>query len=95
MLSRSSSRICLWMLLTAFGGILLWIHGSAAPWVFRSCKMPAFAPGLTFCFLLWLVGYALSGCELGLQLLPVYFRGREGMRESLLCLSAYMLTLAW
>lgn len=95
MLSRNTSRICLWTVLAVFGGILLWVHGSAAPWVFRACRIPSAVPGITVCFLLWLAGYALSGCELGVQLLPMYFRGREGLLESLLCLGAYMLTLAW
>ena len=94
-LSCGISRICLWTILAAFGGILLWVHGGAAPWVFRSCRMPSAVPGLTGCFLIWLAEYALAGCELGIQLLPVYFRRREGLRESLLCLFAYMLALAW
>ena len=95
MLCSNSSHICLWGVLTAFGGILLWVHGSAAPWVFRACLLPPAAPGFTLCFLLWTVGYAVSGCELGIQLLPVYFRSRKGLLESLLCLFAYLLTLAW
>jgi len=95
LLSRNTARICLWTVLAAFGGILLWVHGSTAPWIFRSCRLPPFAPGFTVCFLLWLAGYAVSGVELGIQLLPAYFRVREGLRESLLCLFAYILTLAW
>lgn len=94
-LAASSSRIFLLTILAVFGGILLWVHGSMAPLVFRSCRMPPAVPGFTLCFLMWLVVYALAGCELGIQLLPVYFHGREGLRECLMCLLAYMLTLAW
>ncbi len=94
-LGREKGRICLWTVLGAFGGILLWVHGSSAPWVFRAGLMPQGVPGFTLFFLLWVTAYALAGCELGIQLLPVCFRCRTGLRESLFCVLAYTLALAW
>jgi len=94
-LGRHTSRLCVCAVLAMFGGILLWVQGSAAPWVYRSTCMPAFAPGFTLCFLLWLVVYGLAGLGLGILLLPPCFREAGGLRYSALCLLAYMMTLAW
>jgi len=60
-LAEHSSLISLCAVLAAFGGILMWVHGSMAVWVFRALKMPSFVPGFTVFFLLWLLLYGLYG----------------------------------
>lgn len=94
LVSRSVSHICFWTVFTAFGGILLWVHGSAAL-VYRTGLLPSCMPNFTLCFLLWLVVYALAGCELGFLLLPACFHTFGGRREGLICLFIYILTLTW
>lgn len=91
---HSFSHICFWTVFTAFGGILLWVHGSAAL-VYRTGLLPDCMPSFLVCFLLWLVVYALAGCELGFLLLPTCFRAHVGKQEGLLCLLIYLLTLIW
>lgn len=94
-LTHATSQICFWTVLGAFGGILLWVHGCGAALVYRTGVLPDFVPGHTLCFLLWLLVYALAGCEMGILFLPMYFRCRGGLRDCLFCVLAYMLTLAW
>lgn len=95
MLPRYTSRICFWTVFTAFGGILLWVHGSSAALVYRAGILPSFVPCFTLCFLLWLLAYALTGCALGILLLPASFRIPMGRKESLVCLLTYLLMLSW
>lgn len=94
LLCRYGSRICFWIVFAAFGGILLWVHGSAAL-VYHAGLLPSCVPTLTICFLLWLLAYALSGCTLGFLLLPPCFHTSTGRREGMLCLLIYLLQLIW
>jgi len=81
--------------LTAFGGILLWVNGSAAPIVFRATAMPSCAPGFTFCFIIWLIIYALSGLKIGCTIIPtVIYRCSCFQNITGECLS-FILLLAW
>ncbi|MBQ8400918.1 MAG: hypothetical protein IJX14_03220 [Clostridia bacterium] len=95
LLSGHTSRIILLISLALLGGILLWVHGTMAPWVFHTTVMPSFAPGFTICFLLWLIVYGLAGLETGILLTPAIFCSREGLRVSAMSGFAYFLTLAW
>ena len=80
---------------TTFGGVLLWVNGSAAPIVFRATNIPTMAPGFTVFFLLWLVLYALTGMKIGCTfLLASIFRYKSLLYTTGECI-AYILLLAW
>lgn len=94
-LTENSSCICLWMVLAAFGGCLIWVHGSMASWVFRSCRMPAGTPSFTVFFLLWLLLYCLHGAGVGISILIPCRNYKIQLRCLAVSLLSYLLTLAW
>ncbi len=99
MLSAAISRLCIWVGLTAAGGILLWVNGVMGPIRFRSLHHVAGLPGFTVFFLLWLVQYALCGVSLGICLLPGGGRGFKNSPHRYCCgwysALAYLLLLTW
>jgi len=95
LLAEKKSLLILWAFLTAAGGILMWVKGSMAPWLFRSCQMPAGTPGFTAFFLLWILLYGLYGVEGGMTCL---FLGSAGLADLLASLAgclSYILLLSW
>jgi len=94
-LTVNSSFIGLWAVLAAFGGCLMWVHGSMAPWIFRTHRMPAGTPAFTVFFLLWLLLYGLQGTCMGVTVLYV----KRQYHLSIQCLFGnvliYILLLAW
>ena len=81
--------------LFVLGGILLWVHGSAAPWVFRNTRLPSFAPGFTISFFLWIILYALSGMLTGVTLLSPMLEKGKNWYVPLLGILGYIFLLAW
>ena len=94
-LMKNNSRICVCAVLTAFCGILMWVHGSMAPWIYRYVAEVPFTPVFTVFFLAWLLLYGLTGFIMGIFLLPVCFRSQQGLRCSVLCGLSFILMLAW
>lgn len=93
LLSGRISLLCLCIFLTAFGGILMWVHGGLAAWVYKALPENLPLPGFSFFFLLWLMLYGLLGAMLFLTVLPV---NREyPLRGCALCLLSYIFILAW
>ena len=81
--------------LGAFGGILLWVNGTAAPLVYRMTNMPKAAPGFTLCFLLWLAVYGLAGFQIGCALVPPLLKKCGTLRYAAVSVIVYTLLLAW
>ncbi|MBQ7921109.1 MAG: hypothetical protein IJ325_00835 [Clostridia bacterium] len=80
---------------TAFGGVLLWVNGSAAPVVFRVTNIPTILPGITICFLLWLLIYGLAGLKIGYSLISTVINKCGLLQTVTKEILAYILLLAW
>ena len=95
LLVEKKSLVILWGILAAAGGILLWVHGSMAPWIFRVCRKPAGVPCFTVFFLFWLVLYSLHGIGWGLESLLNCQGFRRNYVVALAEIVSYILVLAW
>ncbi len=94
-LASHNSRIGVIAVLVAFCGILMWVHGSMAPWLYQTVSEVPGTPNFTVFFLLWLLLYGCLGFLIAVYMLPAVFHSKPGLFCWAVTTLIYILLLAW